>query len=158
MAQKQHQNKAVLISVAMVIAAIVGACTAALQPETENTSPVAAEQETVTPSPTPSSEKKIVERSPSPSPAQRAASSAPKPAPVQIAARPSPSPSPIQRAIEPAPSPSPTQAANLPACVNSDCNCTDFATQEEAQRVFDAYPGDPHRLDRDKDGIACENN
>lgn len=45
---------------------------------------------------------------------------------------------------------------NLPACVNTDCNCSDFSTQAQAQRVLLAYPGDPHRLDRDKDGIACE--
>lgn len=45
----------------------------------------------------------------------------------------------------------------LPACVRTDCNCKDFKTQEDAQRVLDAFPGDPHGLDRDKDGIACEN-
>ena len=45
----------------------------------------------------------------------------------------------------------------LPACVHTDCNCKDFKTQKEAQRVLDAFPSDPHRLDRDKDGIACEN-
>lgn len=46
--------------------------------------------------------------------------------------------------------------ANLPACVNSDCNCSDFSTQSQAQQVLQAYPGDPHRLDRDQDGVACE--
>ena len=46
--------------------------------------------------------------------------------------------------------------SNLPACVNSDCNCSDFRTQAEAQRVLNAYSGDPHRLDRDRDGVACE--
>jgi endonuclease YncB( thermonuclease family) len=36
-------------------------------------------------------------------------------------------------------------------------NCTDFTTQAEAQAVFDhCGPGDIHRLDSDKDGIACE--
>jgi micrococcal nuclease len=45
---------------------------------------------------------------------------------------------------------------NLPACITRDCNCQDFATQAEAQRVFQAMPGDPFRLDRDQDGIACE--
>ena len=30
------------------------------------------------------------------------------------------------------------------------------ATQAEAQRVLEAYPGDPFKLDRDKDSIACE--
>jgi micrococcal nuclease len=37
-----------------------------------------------------------------------------------------------------------------------DYDCKDFKTQAEAQRLFDAYPGDPFRLDRDRDGIACE--
>lgn len=50
----------------------------------------------------------------------------------------------------------PTQNANLPACVNSDCNCSDFRTQAEAQRVLMAFPNDPFRLDGDKDGVACE--
>ena len=29
-------------------------------------------------------------------------------------------------------------------------------TQQEAQAIFDADPGDPNRLDADDDGIACE--
>lgn len=38
-----------------------------------------------------------------------------------------------------------------------DRDCSDFRTQREAQRFFEAAgPGDPHRLDRDGDGIACE--
>jgi hypothetical protein len=38
-----------------------------------------------------------------------------------------------------------------------DYDCSDFASQAEAQRFFEqAGPGDPHRLDRDNDGIACE--
>lgn len=47
-------------------------------------------------------------------------------------------------------------SGNFPACVKTDCNCSDFKTQREAQRVLDAFPGDPHGLDRDKDGVACE--
>lgn len=35
-----------------------------------------------------------------------------------------------------------------------DYDCADFATQEDAQRFL--LPGDPHRLDADRDGIACE--
>src|SRR5690606_4852345 len=35
-------------------------------------------------------------------------------------------------------------------------NCSDFDTQEEAQAVLDADPSDPHGLDGDGDGIACE--
>ncbi|MBD1824389.1 thermonuclease family protein [Cyanobacteria bacterium FACHB-DQ100] len=45
---------------------------------------------------------------------------------------------------------------NFPACVNSDCDCSDFKTQAEAQRVLVAFPGDPFRLDGDKNGRACE--
>jgi len=48
------------------------------------------------------------------------------------------------------------KSADFPSCVNSDCNCSDFASQAEAQRVLEAYPGDPFKLDRDRDSIACE--
>jgi micrococcal nuclease len=40
-----------------------------------------------------------------------------------------------------------------------DRNCADFATQAEAQAFFVAAGGptrDPHRLDGDGDGVACE--
>lgn len=37
-----------------------------------------------------------------------------------------------------------------------DLDCADFATQEEAQAVFDEDPSDPNGLDADSDGIACE--
>ncbi|ACB54483.1 putative nuclease [Crocosphaera subtropica ATCC 51142] len=53
------------------------------------------------------------------------------------------------------PSIAPTETA-LPNCVNSDCDCSDFATQQEAQAVFNAFKNDPHRLDSNSDGIACE--
>lgn len=40
-----------------------------------------------------------------------------------------------------------------------DRDCADFRTQAEAQAFFRAAgPGDPHRLDRDGDGLACELN
>ncbi|QNF31062.1 excalibur calcium-binding domain-containing protein [Metabacillus sp. KUDC1714] len=40
-----------------------------------------------------------------------------------------------------------------------DVDCTDFASQAEAQAFFDAEgPSDPHDLDRDSDGLACESN
>jgi hypothetical protein len=35
-----------------------------------------------------------------------------------------------------------------------DFNCSDFATQAEAEEYL--LPGDPYRLDADHDGIACE--
>lgn len=38
-----------------------------------------------------------------------------------------------------------------------DRDCADFATQRHAQAFFEASgPGDPHRLDGDGDGRACE--
>jgi micrococcal nuclease len=40
--------------------------------------------------------------------------------------------------------------------IKHDYDCKDFRTQREAQAVLDANPGDPYRLDRDKDGKACE--
>jgi hypothetical protein len=42
------------------------------------------------------------------------------------------------------------------AAQTADRDCPDFATQAEAQAAFNAVPGDPERLDRDGDGIACE--
>lgn len=61
----------------------------------------------------------------------------------------------------PVPPPAPPSApaidpASFPACVATDCNCSDFTTWEQAQAVLNAFPGDPHRLDGDSDGIACE--
>lgn len=38
----------------------------------------------------------------------------------------------------------------------ADLNCSDFATQAEAQAVLTADPTDPNNLDSDDDGIACE--
>jgi hypothetical protein len=37
-----------------------------------------------------------------------------------------------------------------------DRDCKDFKTQKEAQSFFNQFSGDPHKLDRDNDGIACE--
>ena len=40
-----------------------------------------------------------------------------------------------------------------------DRDCSDFKTQAEAQAFYEAAGGpdrDPHRLDPDKDGVACE--
>lgn len=41
--------------------------------------------------------------------------------------------------------------------VTRDYDCSDFSTHREAQAFFESEgSGDPHRLDRDGDGIACE--
>lgn len=37
-------------------------------------------------------------------------------------------------------------------------NCSNFASQAQAQAVLRADPRDPNRLDTDKDGVACEGN
>lgn len=37
----------------------------------------------------------------------------------------------------------------------ADTDCIDFATQEQAQAVYDADPSDPFNLDPNGDGIAC---
>ncbi|WP_458208905.1 thermonuclease family protein [Haladaptatus sp. NG-SE-30] len=39
---------------------------------------------------------------------------------------------------------------------DGDYDCSSFDTQEQAQAVLDDDPSDPHRLDGDDDGIACE--
>lgn len=38
----------------------------------------------------------------------------------------------------------------------SDLDCADFATQQEAQAVYNQDPSDPNGLDADNDAIACE--
>jgi micrococcal nuclease len=79
---------------------------------------------------------------------------------------PTPTNPPVPTTGPPAPQSSqPTASANpapggLPYDPNGpDRDCPDFATQEEAQQFFLAAGGpdsDPHRLDGDHDGIACE--
>jgi len=49
-----------------------------------------------------------------------------------------------------------TSTAKLPDCIQKDCNCSDFQTQVQAQAVLDAFTNDPHKLDKNKDGRACE--
>lgn len=52
--------------------------------------------------------------------------------------------------------------AALPASASaSDRDCSDFASQRAAQIFFLKHGGprrDPHRLDGDDDGVACEDN
>ena len=39
-----------------------------------------------------------------------------------------------------------------------DLDCLDFVNWLQAQQFFEnSGPGDPHRLDADSDGVACEN-
>ncbi|WP_253739086.1 thermonuclease family protein [Halohasta salina] len=39
---------------------------------------------------------------------------------------------------------------------DGDYDCSTFETQGQAQHVYEETTGDPHRLDQDGDGIACE--
>lgn len=54
-----------------------------------------------------------------------------------------------------------TIALALPAgpAVAADKDCSDFKTWRQAQKFYKKKGGpkrDPHRLDADRDGIACE--
>lgn len=62
---------------------------------------------------------------------------------------------------DPTPTPTPTpdsgDAPDLPPLPpDGDYNCGDFDTHEQAQYVLERDPSDPHGLDGDDDGIACE--
>ena len=63
-------------------------------------------------------------------------------------------------AEEPKPQPANPKPAPVPVrSAGADRDCTDFSSHEEAQRFFLANGGpsmDPHKLDRDNDGLACE--
>lgn len=62
----------------------------------------------------------------------------------------------LLRAQPPAPTAAIAAKPALPACTQTDCNCADFAYQEDAQAVLQAFPDDRFKLDGDHDGIACE--
>jgi hypothetical protein len=74
------------------------------------------------------------------------------PSPSHILATPtapyiSPTLAPVQQSIK----------QSNPVYSDEDKDCSDFATHTAAQAFFEAVgTGDPHRLDRDGDGIACE--
>ena len=78
--------------------------------------------------------------------------------PTQVVeAQPTETPLPFQAA--PTPTPKPGSAALRYDPFGPDRNCGDFKTHDEAQEFFIAAGGpdsDPHGLDRDHDGIACE--
>lgn len=46
---------------------------------------------------------------------------------------------------------------SVPSFAQGDMDCGDFRSWSEAQDFYERNgPGDPHRLDADNDGIACE--
>jgi hypothetical protein len=50
-----------------------------------------------------------------------------------------------------------TKSLPIPLFALADRDCADFSSAREAQAFFDrAGPGDPHRLDDDGDGRACD--
>ena len=53
-------------------------------------------------------------------------------------------------------SPAASQSASPGGGVDSNLDCAGFETQEEAQKVLQQDPSDPHYLDGDDDGVACE--
>jgi micrococcal nuclease len=57
-------------------------------------------------------------------------------------------------AAGPQPAPEPALASAPPASSGADKNCSDFARSSEAQEYL--LPGDPHGLDSDGDGVACD--
>jgi beta-lactamase superfamily II metal-dependent hydrolase len=73
------------------------------------------------------------------------------PVPVPGAEEAPPPPPAPEPTPEPAPEPEP--AVELPP---GDLDCSDFATQQEAQETLDADPSDPYGLDGEGDGIPCE--
>ncbi|MCL6572899.1 MAG: excalibur calcium-binding domain-containing protein [Bacillus sp. (in: Bacteria)] len=56
--------------------------------------------------------------------------------------------------------PANSNESDIPYEVTSiDQDCSDFETQEDAQLFYEANGGpdeDPHDLDRDNDGMACD--
>jgi hypothetical protein len=59
---------------------------------------------------------------------------------------------------EPAEEPAPEEVVidePEPVRIQEDFDCVDFATQEEAQVVYDEDPSDPYNLDPNGDGFAC---
>jgi micrococcal nuclease len=53
-------------------------------------------------------------------------------------------------------SPAASQSASPGSGVDSNLDCASFETHEEAQRVLEQDVSDPHYLDGDGDGVACE--
>lgn len=51
---------------------------------------------------------------------------------------------------------SPAPQPSTRSSTGGDLDCSDFRTQAEAQQVLSADRSDPHRLDGDGNGIACE--
>jgi hypothetical protein len=62
----------------------------------------------------------------------------------------------LERAAELQVDATPSTELDTARADENDLTCSDFASQAQAQAVFDADPTDPHGLDLDLDGVACE--
>ncbi|MDP8924716.1 MAG: excalibur calcium-binding domain-containing protein [Chloroflexota bacterium] len=81
------------------------------------------------------------------------------PAPPTPSLEPSaPQPAPPRSATTPVPRPPDTGEPRRQSARDGRYNCSDFPSQAAAQAVLRADPSDPHHLDADRDGIACEKN
>ena len=101
---------------------------------------------TPTPVPVPSTPSPVL-----PTPTPVAATSTPVP--------PTPTPVPPTPTITPVETPTPTPHPTPPEMEEPDRDCSDFDTWAEAQAFYKAAGGptsDPHNLDSNGDGIACE--
>ena len=70
-----------------------------------------------------------------------------------------PNPPPEEAPSEPTPGESPSNPGGggvPPLPDDGDYNCSDFETQEQAQKVLNQDPSDPHNLDGEGDGTPCE--
>ncbi len=104
----------------------------------------------------PPASSQVVQPTPTPAATQTkpTAQPTPMPSPIPVLAPTQTSDSvqqPVQQAQQPVPP---------PASSGGDKNCSDFATQEQAQAYFNSNGGSPSNdvdgLDRDHDGKACE--
>jgi len=72
---------------------------------------------------------------------------------------PRPTPTTVPTATPLRPTPTPTEPS-VCDCSSDLYNCSDFATQMQAQACYNycmqVVGYDVHKLDRDKDGLACE--
>lgn len=71
---------------------------------------------------------------------------------------PTPTPTPTPTST-PGPTAGPTSGPTVdpsPTGTGDELSCSDFDAQQDAQAVYDANPDDPHQLDGDGNGIACE--
>lgn len=109
--------------------------------------------DTVTPGITPTTQSSPFVPSPPPSPVASPVST-PSPAPVSVPPKPKATP-----AITAIPTPQPAIASNCDPSYPDMCipvGAPDLDCGDVSEKNFTVVGNDPHRFDRDKDGIGCE--